>query len=136
MMEYKGYIGKVEFDDEAAIFHGEVTNTRDVITFQGKSVAQLKKAFRDSIDDYLESCAERGEEPDRPFSGQFVTRISPELHRRASLAAAHAGKSLNVWVAEQLQAGVQNTIVGAASAKRSKSTTTSKRPPTSRRRRT
>lgn len=107
MMKYKGYIGKVEFDDEAAIFHGEVINTRDVITFQGKSVAELKKAFRESIDDYLAFCAKRGEEPDKPFSGQFVTRISPELHRRASLAASIAGKSLNAWVAEQLQTAVE-----------------------------
>jgi predicted HicB family RNase H-like nuclease len=106
MMEYKGYFGKVEFDDEASIFHGEVINTRDVITFQGKSVPELKKAFRGSIDDYLAFCAERGEEPSKPFSGQFVTRISPELHRQASLAATLVGKSLNVWVSEQLQRAV------------------------------
>src|SRR5436189_1105042 len=84
-------------------------NTRDVITFQGKSVAELKTAFQDSVDDYLAFCAERGEEPDKPFSGQFITRVSPELHRSASLAAARAGKSLNAWVAEQLQSVVANT---------------------------
>ena len=105
-MEYHGYIGKVEFDDEASIFHGEGINTRDVITFQGKSVAELKKAFRESVDDYLAFCARRGEEPDKPFSGQFVTRVSPDLHRRASVAANVAGKSLNAWVAEQLQTAV------------------------------
>jgi predicted HicB family RNase H-like nuclease len=105
-MEYKGYIGKVEFDDDASIFHGEVMNTRDVITFQGKSVAELKKAFEDSVDDYLAFCAERGEEPDKPFSGQFVTRIPPELHRKVNLAASLSGKSLNAWVAEQLQSAV------------------------------
>jgi predicted HicB family RNase H-like nuclease len=107
-MEYQGYIGKVEFDDEASIFNGEVVNTRDVITFQGKSVAELKKAFRDSVDDYLAFCSERGEEPDKPFSGQFVTRIPPDLHRRASLAASLAGKSLNAWVAEKLESAVQS----------------------------
>lgn len=64
-MEYQGYIGKVEFDDERAIFHGEVINTRDVITFQGKSVAKLKQAFHESADDYLAFCQERGEEPDK-----------------------------------------------------------------------
>ena len=103
MMEYKGYIGKVEFDDEAAIFHGEVISTRDVITFQGESVAELKKAFRTSVDDYLTFCKQRGEVPDKPFSGQFVTRISPELHRQVNVAAALSGKSLNAWVSEQLQ---------------------------------
>jgi len=106
MMEYKGYMGKVEFDDEAAIFHGEVINTRDVVTFQGESVKELKKAFRDSVDDYLAFCAERGEEPDKPFSGQFVARISPELHRKVNLAARASGKSLNTWVTEQLGAAV------------------------------
>jgi predicted HicB family RNase H-like nuclease len=109
MMEYQGYLGKVEFDDEAGIFHGDVINTRDVITFQGKSVAELKKAFRDSIEDYLAFCAERGEEPDKPFSGQFVTRVSPELHRRASEAASIAGKSLNAWVAEKLESAIETS---------------------------
>jgi predicted HicB family RNase H-like nuclease len=125
MMEYKGYLGKVEFDDDAGIFHGDVVNTRDVITFQGKSVAELKKAFRESVDDYLAFCAERGEEPDKPFSGQFVTRISPDLHRRASIEASRAGKSLNAWVAEKLASAVEIVAdsskgrrTGKASAKR------------------
>lgn len=108
MMEYEGYIGKVEFDDEAAIFHGEVVNTRDVITFQGESVSELTQAFHDSVDDYLAFCKERGEAPDKPFSGQFVTRIPPELHRQVNVAAAVSGKSLNAWVTEQLQAAVQH----------------------------
>jgi predicted HicB family RNase H-like nuclease len=106
MMEYKGYVGKVEFDDEGAIFHGEVLGTRDVITFQGRSVKELKTAFQDSIDDYLVFCKERGEEPNKPFSGQFVTRIPPDLHRQVNLAASVSGKSLNAWVVEQLQAAV------------------------------
>ncbi len=109
MMEHKGYLGKVEFDDEAGIFHGEVVNTRDVITFQGDSVARLKKAFRESVDDYLEFCQQRGEAPDKPFSGQFVTRIPPDLHRQLNVAAALSGKSLNAWVAEQLQGAVLRT---------------------------
>lgn len=107
MMEYKGYVGKVEFDDEALVFHGEVINTRDVITFQGESVGELTQAFHDSVNDYLAFCKERGEAPDKPFSGQFVTRISPELHRQVNAAAAVSGKSLNAWVTEQLQAAVQ-----------------------------
>jgi predicted HicB family RNase H-like nuclease len=106
MMEYKGYVGKVEFDDEAGIFHGEVIDTRDVITFQGRSVDELKTAFQESIDDYLAFCKQRGEEPNKPFSGQFVTRVPPELHREVNLAASVSGKSLNAWVVEQLQAGV------------------------------
>jgi predicted HicB family RNase H-like nuclease len=106
MMEYKGYLGDVEYDGEAKLFHGEVINTRDVITFQGQSVAELEKAFRDSVDDYLDFCAERGEEPDEPFSGQFTTRISPALHRRISEAACRSKMKLTAWVAEQLQRAV------------------------------
>ncbi len=106
MMEYKGYIGKVEFDDEAGLIHGEVINTRDIITFQGDSVAELKKAFHESVDDYLEFCKKRNETPDKPFSGQFVTRVPPDLHRQVNVAAILSGKSLNAWVAEQLQGAV------------------------------
>ena len=81
------------------------------------SVAKLKKAFRESVDDYLAFCDARGETPDRPFSGQFITRIPPELHRRVNVAAALSGKSLNAWVADQLQAavsgaGASKTTVG------------------------
>lgn len=81
MLKHKGYIGHVEFDEEAEIFHGEVINTRDVITFQGETVKQLKQAFIDSIEDYLGFCKERGEFPEKPFSGKFNVRIDPEFTR-------------------------------------------------------
>ena len=71
-MTYKGYIGQVTLDEEAAVFHGQVMNTRDVITFQGRTVKELRKALKDSIEDYLAFCAERGEDPDKPLSGKFV----------------------------------------------------------------
>jgi predicted HicB family RNase H-like nuclease len=80
MLKYKGYTGHVEFDDESCIFHGEVLDLRDVITFQGKSVEGIKKAFRDSIDDYLEFCKERNEKADKPFSGRLMVRPPPRLH--------------------------------------------------------
>ena len=64
-MHYKGYLSRVEFDDEANIFHGEVINIRDVVTFQGQSVDELHRAFEDSVEDYLAFCAERGEAPNR-----------------------------------------------------------------------
>jgi len=119
MMEYKGYLGKVEFDEEAGIIHGEVINTRDVITFQGDSVAEVKKAFHESVDDYLEFCKTRGETPDKPYSGQFVTRIPPDLHRQVNVAAMLSGKSLNAWVAEQLQGAIARIgVVKAATAKK------------------
>ena len=64
MLEYKGYRGNAEFDDEAGLFHGEVLDLRDVITFQDTSVEELENEFRDSVDDYLEFFEKRGEEPD------------------------------------------------------------------------
>lgn len=111
MMEYKGYIGKVEFDDQAGVFHGEVINVRDVITFEGRSVKELRKAFRESIEDYLAFCRERNEEPERPFSGKFTVRIDPDLHRQIYLAARTANKSLNAWVAEVLESAVRKGSV-------------------------
>lgn len=102
MMKYKNYVGVVEFDDEAKIFHGEVINTRDVITFQGASVKELEKAFKDSVDDYSAFCKERGEEPEKPFAGTFIVRVSPTEHRQISIAARKEGKSLNAWVKEHL----------------------------------
>ena len=80
MIKYKGYVGRVEFDDEVGIFHGEVVDTRDVITFQGKSVEEIQLAFKASVDNYLDFCGKRNEKPDKPFSGKFVLRLSPELH--------------------------------------------------------
>ena len=103
MLTYKGYIGHVEFDDEADIFHGEVINTRDVITFQGNTVAEIKKAFRESVDDYLAFCKERHEEPDKPFSGKFNLRLDPELHRQVYIVARQHKMSLNQWVAEAIK---------------------------------
>jgi len=107
MMEYKGYIGKVEIDDEAGILHGEVINIRDVVTFEGQTVDELQQAFRDSIEDYLDFCAQRGENPEKPFSGKFVVRMPPELHRRVFIKARLADKSLNSWVTEVLETAVQ-----------------------------
>ncbi len=106
MLQYKGYTGRAEFDDQAGIFHGEVLDLKDVITFQGKSVKEIEKAFRDSVDDYLEFCAARGENPDKPFSGRLMLRLTPELHRKAYILAQREGKSLNQWIADRLaQAG-------------------------------
>jgi len=114
MMEYKGYLAHTEFDDEADIFHGEVVNVRDVITFQGKSVDELRHAFQDSVEDYLAFCAERREEPERPFSGRFTIRLSPEQHRQVILAAEKTGKGVDAWVVEALAwvaaSGTKSTV--------------------------
>jgi predicted HicB family RNase H-like nuclease len=106
MMEYKGYIGKVEVDEDASVFHGEVINIRDVVTFEGKTVTELRRAFHESVEDYLSFCAERGEDPDKPFSGKFVVRIPPDLHRKVYTQARLTEKSLNRWVSDVLEMAI------------------------------
>lgn len=108
MMEYKGYIGKVEIDEKAGILHGDVINIRDVITFEGATVEDVQKTFRESVDDYLEFCIQRGESPEKPFSGKFVVRLPTELHRKAYIEAKLVDKSLNGWVTDVLQTVLQN----------------------------
>jgi predicted HicB family RNase H-like nuclease len=99
-MTHDGYVA--ELDEEAALFHGEVINTPDVLTFKGRALEELKAAFADAIADYVEWCRERGKEPQRPYSGNFTMRMSPELHRRVA-TAARSGKSVNTFVAETLE---------------------------------
>jgi predicted HicB family RNase H-like nuclease len=92
MMQYKGYLSRVDFDDEANIFHGEVINIRDVVTFQGETVNELHRAFEESIEDYLAFCAERGEEPSPPFSGRFTVISTPYHGYWKNLMLALTGK--------------------------------------------
>ena len=103
MMNYKGYIGKAEYDDEAETFYGEVIGLRDVVTFKGTSVKEMQKSFKESIDDYLAFCKRMGKAPDVPASGRLILRIPPELHSLATVAAKSEGRSLNTWVAEAVK---------------------------------
>lgn len=101
-MEYKGYFGKVEYDEEAEVLHGEVINIKDVVTFEGTNINEIKQAFRDSVDDYLDFCAERNEVPEKPYSGKFVVRTDPDLHKGIAVMAKKQGKSINALVNEIL----------------------------------
>ena len=105
-MKYKDYTGHVEYDHEAKIFHGEVLGIIDTITFQGTTVDEIEKAFKDSVNDYLSFCKKRGEEPERPFSGKFNLRIPSDLHAKLSVAAHLQGKSLNNYIKKMLQRNV------------------------------
>lgn len=103
MMQYKGYYANVVFDDTNDILHGEVIGIKDVVTFQGESTRELRRAFEESVDDYLEFCRQRAEAPNKPSSGRFVLRLSPELHGRISMIAKANHQSLNSWVVAQLE---------------------------------
>jgi len=102
-MKYKEYLGEVTYDAEAKIFHGEVLGLKDVITFQGTTVDELEKAFKDSIDDYLIWCKERGEAPEKAFSGNLRIRISPDLHAKLAHAAVIQHTSLNSLIIDKLK---------------------------------
>jgi predicted HicB family RNase H-like nuclease len=106
VIEYKGYTGVFEFDESMDAFHGHVIGIRDTVTFVGTSVDELKEALADSVEDYLAFCAEGGQEPERPYRGDFLVRASPELHRVVALRAAAVGKSMNAWVVAALEAAV------------------------------
>lgn len=97
-MNYKGYIGTLHVDQGAMVLRGHVINTRDTITFQGKSVEEASAAFRESVDSYLEFCASVGEAPEKPFSGKFMVRVQPEVHRALSALAQAQGISLNRFI--------------------------------------
>ena len=102
-MSYGGYEGCLQYDDEADIFHGRIIGIRDVITFEGKSIRELKKALKDSIGDYLEMCEQEHKSPDKPFSGKLTLRLGPKLHNKAVHAAAAAHKSLNTWIIDAIE---------------------------------
>lgn len=102
-MEYKGYSARVTFDDDAMIFHGEVDGIADVVTFQADTAEGLVQSFHNSVDDYLDFCAEKGRPPAKPFSGNFMVRAGSELHRAVSLAASRRNMNANQWVLAALR---------------------------------
>jgi predicted HicB family RNase H-like nuclease len=101
-MSYKGYTARIEFDDEDGIFFGNILGARDIIGFHADTVAGLRHEFQGALDDYLNYCAEKGVNPEKPASGQMMLRVPPEVHSASLIAAQAAGKSLNQWATEVL----------------------------------
>jgi predicted HicB family RNase H-like nuclease len=110
-MKYKGYTGVVELDEESQVLFGRVIGLRDVITFQGESVAEVIQAFHDSVDYYLGFCAKRGESPEKPYSGQFVLRLDTQLHRKLAHLAEVQKTSLNSLIENTLEGLVATSTV-------------------------
>lgn len=110
MIEYEGYVGRFEYDPETESFHGEVINTRDVITFVGRSVEELKREMAASIDDYLAWAEQDGFEPSKPYSGRFLVRGTPELHRDVANAAAVENRSMNEWAVRVLSRAARKSL--------------------------
>ncbi|MCL2054568.1 MAG: type II toxin-antitoxin system HicB family antitoxin [Oscillospiraceae bacterium] len=102
-LNYKGYYGSVEFSDEDSLFFGRIIGINDRIIYEGDSVQSLRQDFIDSVNDYLEVCAEIGKEPERAYKGTFNIRINPELHRQLAIYSSVCGKSLNSAVEEAIR---------------------------------
>ncbi len=102
VMNYKGYSARIDYDDEDGIFTGKIAGIRDGVGFHGGTVDELREAFHEAVEDYVETCAKVGKEPQKAFSGQVMFRVSPEVHRKAALAAELSGKSLNQWAEDVL----------------------------------
>lgn len=101
-LEYKGYLAQIDTDEENNGFHGRVINISDVVNFKGKSMAELKKEFARSMEIYFDYCRDKGGEPEQPFTGRFILRVDPAIHRAIARAADSEGKSINTWAKEAL----------------------------------
>ena len=108
MIEYRGYVARVEFDDSADVFHGRVLNSGSypIATFESTRAGSLRQEFERSIDEYLAVCAEADIQPAKPFSGKLNLRLGSSLHAVVALAAENAGVSLNAWIIDTLTAAV------------------------------
>jgi len=131
MIEYKGYNGVFEFDASIDAFHGRVVGLQDVVTFQGRSLEELRREMAESVEDYLEFCAEVGKDPERPYRGEFLVRTTPEVHRAAAIEAEASGMSLNAWVASAITAVVREPHAQTTRPRRAAKTAVKRKPKTS-----
>jgi predicted HicB family RNase H-like nuclease len=101
-LEYKGYIGTVEFSAEDKIFFGKIQGINDLVTFEGASVDELTAVFEETVNDYLETCKALNKAPDKVFKGSFNVRVSQELHQKTAILASKKGLNLNDVVKKAL----------------------------------
>ena len=101
-MTYKGYAARIAYSDDDGLFVGHIAGIRDVIGFHGDSVTELRAAFEEAVDDYLDTCAKLGRTPQKPYSGKLSLRLAPELHASVALRAELEHKSINQWVVDIL----------------------------------
>ncbi|WP_133510990.1 type II toxin-antitoxin system HicB family antitoxin [Candidatus Thiosymbion oneisti] len=110
-MTYREYAARIDYSDDDGCFIGHIAGINDVVGFHGESVAELRTAFEEAVDDYLETCEKLNRPPQKPYSGNLMLRIPPEVHAAIALAAEVSGKSINQWAtdmfADTLQANPQ-----------------------------
>ncbi|MEO5972783.1 MAG: type II toxin-antitoxin system HicB family antitoxin [Sphingomicrobium sp.] len=110
IVKHRGYAARVEFDPDDRIFVGRVAGIEDGVGFHSDSVDGLIAAFEEAVDDYLDTCARIGKQPDKPYSGIVYLRVSPAIHARAAIAAKIAGKSLNQFGEEALDRAAEHLL--------------------------
>jgi predicted HicB family RNase H-like nuclease len=115
-MTHKGFNATVEFDPDDEIFFGRLIGINDVVGFHADTVDGLKAAFREAVDDYIETCAKVGKQAMKPYSGNLMLRVDPALHAKLALAAELAGKSLNQWGEEALLKAAEGSAPAAVAA--------------------
>ena len=94
-MEYKGYVGSVEFSEEDGIFFGKVMGIRSLISYEGTDARSLVEDFHGAVDDYLQLCEGQGKAPEKAYKGSFNIRIAPETHKQLVIHATACQMSLN-----------------------------------------
>lgn len=109
ILEYKGYFANVHFSAEDEIFYGKIIGINDLVSFEGNSVLELKSAFQEAVEDYLDTCKQLNKEPERMYKGTFNIRIPSELHRKASIVAAIKNITLNDLVKTAIDDLVKNS---------------------------
>ena len=102
MMKYKGYIARIEYDEEDRIFVGHLAGIKDIVGFHGITVNELEGAFHESVDNYIAISEETGRPAQKPYSGKLMLRVSPDVHAAVATAAEVHGKSINQWVSDVL----------------------------------
>lgn len=107
-MTHRGYAARIDYSDEDGCFVGHIAGINDVVGFHGESVEELRSAFVESVEDYLETCEKLNRPPQKPYSGNLMLRIPPQVHAAIATAAEVSGKSINQWASDTL-AGVLAT---------------------------
>lgn len=103
MLSYKGYFGSIEVSVEDNVLHGKIQCVNDIVTYEAETPSELKVAFEEAVDDYLDTCKQLGKSPDKPMSGTFNVRIGPDLHKKAFLAAVADKTTLNDFVRKAIE---------------------------------
>lgn len=98
VLQYKNYVASVHFSAEDEVFHGRISGINDLVSFEGTTVSELKDAFYEAVEDYIETCKKIGKDPEKTYKGTFNVRIPADLHRKAAREAKLKNMSLNDFV--------------------------------------